>query len=351
MTGNGHLPFSASSAPPFFLNTEARLKIGDVGGVPDWTVPTSTPHQPCVCVSVQTPLCQKITVQIAQQQVGAWYKMYAYRTLSMVCFAVLAGCVVNPSTGRNQLIALPALQIAHANAGFALTSAGQDLAFSSPCAWPKRGAPVAVANRSPCPTAKEIETFTRQVERIAEELASEVRIFAPALFSQIGMFHIGLARGMSAGTASSAGGTIVLASDLAALDPTDDVVAFLIAREMGHVIARHGEEDSGARMVFSVISLIVPGIFIVKFAGSMLGSQALTKTWAEAQRREADELALVLLARCNRSRGRIAFHLRVGLKHERLPASEWGSYFTQSIERVKIIVLDDPIIAQLAIPK
>ena len=278
--------------------------------------------------------------------------MIALRVLCVTGFAMIAGCAVNPSTGRNQLIALPAAQIAHADMGFAIAAAAQDLVSSSPCAQTNRSGPVASASFSPCPGAEKIAKFAHQVERIGAELAMEARRLAPELFTRISAFHIGVDANIGAGTDSSAGGRIRLASDLAALDPTDDVVAFLIAREMGHVIARHAEEDAGARMAFSALTAMVPiGGLIVKLAASMLGSQALKTTWAERQRREADVLALDLLDRCDRSPSIVALNLRAGLRRERLPKGEWGAYFAQSIERVGDIALARSEGAQLAVAK
>jgi Zn-dependent protease with chaperone function len=278
--------------------------------------------------------------------------MIVHRVLCVTGFAVLAGCAVNPSTGRNQLIALPAAQIAQADMGFALAAAAQGLASSSRCAGTNRSEPVARANVSPCPSAESIAKFARQVERIGAELATEAHGLAPELFTRISALHIGVETDIGAGSASSAGGRIILDSNLAALDPTDDVVAFLIAREMGHVIARHDEEDAGARMAFSALTALVPvGGLIVKFVASMLGSQALKTTWAERQRREADELALALLDRCHRSPGIIALNLRAGLKRERLPEGEWGADFAQSIKRVNTVALARPEGLQVAVAK
>jgi Zn-dependent protease with chaperone function len=266
--------------------------------------------------------------------------MIALRVLCVTGIAVIAGCAVNPSTGRNQLIASSSAQIAHANVSFALAAAAQGLAPASPCARINRSEPLASATLPACPSAETTARFAHQVERIGAELATEARSLAPELFTRISAFDIGLETGVDAGTASSAGGRIALAADLAALEPTDDVVAFLIAREMGHVIARHGEEDSGARMAFSALTAMVPiGGLIVKFAASVLGSQALKTAWAERQRREADELALALLERCQRSPAMIALNLTVGLKRERLPEDQWGAYFAQSIERVNAIAI------------
>lgn len=272
------------------------------------------------------------------------------RVAGMALLALLTGCAVNPNTGRNQLIAFSGAQIAHAEMEFALTAAAQSVAPSSPCAPASSGEQRASAASPLCPSADQIAKFERQVERIGAELAMEARRFAPELFNRISGFKIGVEPDIAMGSASSAGGRVALASHLAALDPTDDVVAFLIAREMGHVIARHGEEDAGAQIAFSALSALAPvGGLIVKFAASMLGSQYLKTTWAEGQRREADELALALLERCNRSAEVIALNLRVGLKAERLPQGAWGGYFAQSIGRVELIALARSETTQLAL--
>lgn len=278
--------------------------------------------------------------------------MIEHWVLCVAGIAVFTGCAVNPSTGRNQLIASSAVQIAHADMGFSLAAAVHGLAPASPCARTNRSEPLASTTFSPCPGAETTARFAHQVERIGEELATVARSLAPELFTRISAFQITVETDVEAGTASSAGGRIALAADLAALDPTDDVVAFLIAREMGHVIARHGEEDAGARMAFSALTAMVPiGGLIVKFAASGLGSQALKATWAERQRHEADELALALLDRCQRSPAIIALNLRVGLRRERLPEGEWGANFEQSINRVDAIALAPLKGVQVAVAK
>lgn len=260
--------------------------------------------------------------------------------LCAISLAVIAGCAVNPSTGRRQLIVLPAAQIAHSNIGFSLSTVAQNLTFSSACAAVRQGHKGASASAQLCPGAEEMKKFKLQVERVGAKLAAEIHEYAPEMIVNNSGFHIGVAGTISASTVSNVDGRILLASDLAALEPTDDVVAFMIAREMGHVIARHGEEDSGARIAFSTLTALLPaGGVIAKFIASLAGSQVLKATWAEAQRREADEIALVLLQRCGRSAATIAFNLKVGLRRGLLSTGEWNMYFAQSIERVSAIVL------------
>jgi hypothetical protein len=198
---------------------------------------------------------------------------------------------------------------------------------------------VAIASPA-CASAENVAKFSRQVERIGAELATEAQALSPELFTRISAFQIRVEPGT--GTASSAGGRITLDDGLAALEPTDDVVAFLIAREMGSVIARHGEEDSGAGMTFSAITTFLPGGAILKLVASMLGSQALKSTWADGRQREADDIALTLLERGNRPARVIALNLRIGINRMGLPGGEWAAGFAQSVSRVEAVALAQP---------
>jgi len=257
------------------------------------------------------------------------------RAVLITAVAALAGCSVNPTTGRNQLIALPAAQIAHSDLGFTFSAASQGPAISIPCAVAEPARQHTDNTQWPCADAAQIHKFSLQVERLSTELAVQARLLAPALFTRISNFQVEVKSNVIAGTSSSAGGRIVLDAGLATLDPTDDVVAFLIAREMGNVIARHGEEDSGARIAFSAITALIPaGGLLVKFAASMLGSQALKSTWAEGQRQESDEVALALLDLCDRTPSMITLNLQIGMKRDSLPQGEWRTNFMRSIERV-----------------
>jgi Zn-dependent protease with chaperone function len=271
----------------------------------------------------------------------------ALRILGVAGLAILAGCAVNPDTGRSQLMLLPAAQSAHANAGYALAEAAS-MAPVSTCQTSDGGK--LAAGKAACPSAEQVERFARQVDRAGEVLAVAAREFAPKLFSRVGGFDIEVRTGIEPGTASSAGGRIAISSNLAALDPSDDVVAFMVAREMGHVIARHGEENSGVRMAASVLTAVLPiGGLVIRFVASVVGAQAMTTSWAESQRREADELALALLERCQRSPISVAFSLRSGLRREHLPVNAWGVQFAQSIERVGITAFAPTKGARLAV--
>jgi len=233
---------------------------------------------------------------------------------ALAALALVAGCAENPVTGRSQILALPSVQAVHANLSFALSTG-----CASDCGVAGTG-------------------FAGRVAAIGNRLEAVARDVAPDLFRRIGKFQIGVNDAIGMRTGSSAGGRIALGSALAELEPTDVVIAFLVAREMAHVIARHAEEDSGASIVFSVLGMLLPGVnAIARFVATTAGSSALTGSWAEQQQREADEIAMVLLGRAGMPASLVALELEVGIARARLPADEWGSRYLESAQRADAI--------------
>lgn len=247
--------------------------------------------------------------------------------LACVMFAaLLGGCSTNPVTGRGQIVDLPAAK-AYADLGYVIASRTQRVAEAESC--------------EPSCAALDRQ-FEAQVERLGVQLEIAARAMAPDLFERIASFDISVSPELGTATGSSAGGRIVLGGGIARLEPEDDVTAFLLAREMAHVIARHDEEDSGARIFFSAISNLLPVTLITRLFASTLSSGALMISWAEQQRREADEIALALLMRTGRSIAGVAGKLGAGYSKERMPQSEWAARFAESAGRVALAAAASP---------
>lgn len=112
----------------------------------------------------------------------------------------------------------------------------------------------ACAEKSACASrgdavASTLTPFAAQVQRVAGVLQHGARGLYPDLALRIpGLadrgFDVYVAAGDEPGSVSSASGRIALNAALGVLQPYDDWLAFVIAREMGHVIARHHEENS-----------------------------------------------------------------------------------------------------------
>ncbi len=255
------------------------------------------------------------------------------RSALILLAAILAGCSTNPVTGRDQIVAIPAVQ-AHASIGYALSSGAQKIA-SLPC-------------DEVCRDEVRAAAFALQAARVGEGLQQAARRMAPDLFERIEYFEIGVQASLGVASGSSARGQIALGAGLARLEPSDDVTAFLIAREMAHVIARHDEEDSGARMFSSGVTTLIPGYnLIAKLIASVLGSGAMVRSWALQQRREADEIAIALLELTGRSAGRIAQSLASGIDPGQLGEDDWAVRYRESAERVVLLSQLSPRYAEL----
>jgi Zn-dependent protease with chaperone function len=121
------------------------------------------------------------------------------------------------------------------------------------------------------------------------------------------------------GTTSNASGTVVVFSGTRALELSDPALAFILAREMGHVIGHHHNENTATRIIVSVLAQVllpVSGLFralallpaassaatasattATATAASFLGSSAVIATYWPQQLAEADTIALTVLAR------------------------------------------------------
>jgi hypothetical protein len=250
--------------------------------------------------------------------------------LALSALAFLGGCTTNPITGRGQIVSVPAAQ-AHAEIGFALSSGAQRLASAEPCSDICRA---------------QDSRFVAQVERLGVQLETAARGMSPDLFERIQAFQVGVDPALGIATGSSASGRIALGQGIGRLDPADEVTAFLIAREMAHVIARHDEENSGARIVFSALTTLLPFTLIARIVASTIGSGALMGSWAEEQRREADEIAVALLVRTGRSTNQIASALKDGLKKGEIPEGDWSTRFDESVARVAAAAASGPKVAE-----
>ncbi|MEW6164535.1 MAG: M48 family metalloprotease [Pseudomonadota bacterium] len=174
----------------------------------------------------------------------------------------------------------------------------------------------------------EAEAFGARVLRLGEWLGMTATGLAIERGIEVPGFSVVVPGKDDIGTLSSAAGSVIVFDGVRGLELEDPALAFLIAREMGHVIARHHEENSGNSIAVSVIvSLLFPvaGLLqgaeavyaasavnssIVTTAASYAGSRALRSLYEDDQRREADEHALLILVRAGWTPHEVAAALR-----------------------------------------
>jgi Zn-dependent protease with chaperone function len=155
--------------------------------------------------------------------------------------------------------------------------------------------------------------FERQVQRLGARLANAAYATYPDLNRRINRFEFVIAEKEDPGSASTAAGKIVIFRGVQKLRLDEDALAFLIAREMGHVIGRHHEENSATRIMFTVLTQVLfpfanlvsgsallaqPAVSTTaSTAASYLGSHLVIAGNKTIQLKEADGIALNLLAR------------------------------------------------------
>lgn len=155
--------------------------------------------------------------------------------------------------------------------------------------------------------------YRRHVRGLAEGLVATAHRLYPDLAEREVNFRFEVASSADAGVLSSAGGGIVVLQGTQASLP-DPVLAYILAREMGHVIARHHDENSAATVMFSVLTQVLfPAAALVKGLAAVLpstavgtaatatavsyfGATALKTTYRDEHLREAELIAFRLMA-------------------------------------------------------
>lgn len=213
------------------------------------------------------------------------------RLLIVALFSLgVAACATAPIDNRPRILAIP-LASAHANFAFTLfTGTRQKLSCD---------------DATSCPVASEQDAarrFAHQVQRVATALQAGAQALYPDLAERVpemagGRFDVFVVDAAEPASDSSANGRIALNSGLASHEPYDEWLAFVIAREMGHVIAHHHEENSAASIATSVImNILIPGSSLLKSALSAGGAGIAARSKRDVQMREADAIARQLLA-------------------------------------------------------
>jgi hypothetical protein len=233
---------------------------------------------------------------------------------TIVACSLLGACATSPYTGRPQL-ALPqpaAAVYSEVNMRLQLVTTRDGKCAESECDAKK--------------------AFDLQVARLGYRLADTAFEAYPELRERVEKFEFVIPEKIEPGTTSNASGTIVIFGGTQKLEPSDPALAFIVAREMGHVIAGHHNENSATKLVVSVLAQVllpVSGVFralsllpgassaaaasattagataggsaaavtATATAASYLGAEALIATYWPKQLNVADAIALNLLAR------------------------------------------------------
>jgi len=231
--------------------------------------------------------------------------------ITRVWFAVLASillgaCATSPQ-GRMQVTVPSSLSAVHSEMGMHVNLASK-ADIPAPCAGME---------------CRLDRAFDQRVQRLGTRLAQSAFEIYPDLTERYSQFEFVIAEKAEPGSASCATGTVVIFRGVQKLRLDEEALAFLIAREMGHVISRHHDENSAtsilfsiaAQVLFPVANLIRGSVALIQSASAMaaassaasfVGSRIVIESYKLDQLHEADAVALELLASLGWNRGEIA---------------------------------------------
>ena len=236
---------------------------------------------------------------------------------------MLTACSHSPVTGRAQFIALPEpICVAQSEIMFGLTTASIAGA-AAPC----------TSVITEC--ADSGRKFRLQVDRIGHQLQPVARELYPELMPHANSFQVSVEHGLLDNSASTASGKIALADVLQTMNPSDDLVGFLIAREMGHVLNRHHAENTSSGVLGSfLIGLVIPAQGLAKIGASFFGSSFGAGINVKQQQEEADTVALRLLGQAGYASQSLALSLAIEAQSPVLGSGAWAQAFHVSALRV-----------------
>jgi len=156
--------------------------------------------------------------------------------------------------------------------------------------------------------------FRSQVSRLGAKLSQAAQREFPQLRRRIHDFHFQVLAKSDIGVLSSAMGSVAVLDGLRRLETDEPTLAFILAREMGHVIAEHHEENSATSLLVSVaVTLALPVANMLRgaaaaapataggvtttaatTAASMVGGRALRSVYRPDQLQEADVIGMRL---------------------------------------------------------
>lgn len=135
------------------------------------------------------------------------------------------------------------------------------------------------ADAKPCSIeiCAENQAFHARVQLIGESLVKSAHALYPELKKTTPKFDFEVIDKKVLGSASNASGKVVLFRPIQHLDLDDNAIAFIIGREMGHVIAKHHKSNAKTKIFFTVLTgVLFPAATLL--SASSAAAQATTAT-------------------------------------------------------------------------
>jgi predicted Zn-dependent protease len=272
-------------------------------------------------------------------------------TLLLLLF--VTGCATSPE-GRTQLVAPAPLQ------GFSAVYSEFDMQLQ-------------LVTATDAPSCKEAEcaadrAFDQRILALGKRLADIAFRQHPDLHLRFPRFDIVVADKADPGAASSAGGTVVIFRGVRHLELDDAALAFILAREMSHVIAGHHDENVttsilvalAAQILFPVLNLgaLISGsaattaattaassavaTTAVASAASFAGSRALRASYRPQHVIEAEAIAMKLLVAAGWDGHEVSDQLQ-SLRPALADEPGWVVELRESTQRIAVLLQGPPM--------
>jgi len=245
--------------------------------------------------------------------------------LSALAAALLCACANIAPGGRAQLTAPTAISSVYSSL---------DMNLHLAAATPIAGACAGVQCRLD-------KGFELQISRLGARLAQAAYDADPTLKERVPAFTFIVAEKSEAGSASDAQGNVVIYRGVRTAGLNEESLAFLIAMEMGHVIARHHDEKSATGLLLSLVAQVVMPwtnlpAGLAALAGSLasaVGTQVITADKDVEHTLEAETIAHGILAQQGWSKSEIAMSL--ARYSDGLGDNPWAQTVRESLARLE----------------
>jgi hypothetical protein len=202
--------------------------------------------------------------------------------------------------------------------------------------------------------------FEKRVTRIGDRLSQTAMSRYPELKNRFPYFRFAVVDTMETGVTSSDAGSIVVMRGVDRLGLDDAALAFVMAREMAHVIVGHHEDNTMTSLAISVVAQIVmPMLNVARGAAAavagnaaatsavtsvaaMAGSKAAVSSQRPEQLHEAEAVGMELMAVAGFSvtKAAASLHARVGnTRFQVRSEDDWMEELRASLPRVEKLVL------------
>jgi predicted Zn-dependent protease len=260
--------------------------------------------------------------------------------ISALSCLLLSACATSTESGRTRMVAPGDVGVL-----YSAVEMQAKLAFIPDVTCEEAGCDAAQAFRNT------VQKLTGQLGKGVAQLVAETQLQLPE-------FNVSVASKDDIGTLSSASGNIIIFAGLQPLEFPEPLLAFLIAREMGHILAKHHEENSATSIGISVaVALLFPvtnllrgaqAAYVATTTSSSLASSALSFAgsrmvkglYESDQQHEADMYALRIMAYAGWTSYEVAAALYA--VSSRITGAGWMAELQESKNRIDLLTLGPP---------